>query len=102
MNKVHEETLIGENISENRARNSSCESAYEELTIKPQLGEHIREAQRKTLIIALVRISRNETLESKLSAHIKKRTLENEFIKYLEVKTLVGCTYTGIAYKTLV
>ena len=52
-------------------------------------------------MIALVRISRNETLECKLSAHIKKWTLENEYFMYLEVKTLVGGTYKGIAYKTL-
>ena len=65
------------------------------------MGEHIREAQKKTLIIARVRISRNETLECKVSAHIKKRTRENEYFMYLEAKTLVGCTYKGIAYKTL-
>ena len=56
----------------------------------------------ETLIIALVRISRNETLECKLSAYIKKWTLENEYFQYLEAKTLVGCTYKGIAYKNLV
>ena len=43
-----------------------------------------------------------ETLECKLSAHIKKWTLENKYFKYLEVKTLVECTYRGIAYKTLI
>ena len=66
------------------------------------MGEHIREAQKKTLIIALVRISRNKTLECNVSAHIKKCTLDSEFIKYLGVKTLVGRTYKDIAYKTLV
>ena len=89
MNKICEETLIGVNISENRARNPSCECACEELFIKPKLGERIRESQKKTLIIALVRISKNETLECKVSAHIKKWTLENEYFKYLEVKALV-------------
>ena len=66
------------------------------------MGEHVREAQKKTLIIALVRISRNKTLECKVRAHIKKWTLDSEFTKYLGVKTLVGSTYEGIAYKTLV